>query len=100
MFRIAIEETEAFYLGDKKAIRKAFGKCRQTPYQNYVQDSVCGTWEVFQSVIDAPYEAKVSWAKAIAPHLSTATTGKNANRSPSFLQFLRALRALAGQPWP
>jgi len=100
LFRVAVEETEAFYLGDERAIRSAFGRVRRAPYDGYLQDSVCGTWEVFQAVIGAPYEAKVSWAAAIAPYLSTATTGRHANRSPSFVHFLHALRTLAGQPWP
>lgn len=99
LFRIAVEETEAFYLGDKKAVSKAFGVFKNGPYNHYVQDSVCGTWEVFQTVIAAPYEAKVHWAATIAPYLSTATSGKQLNRSPSFVHFLRALRTLAGEPW-
>ena len=60
MFRIAVEETEAFYLGDRRAIRAAFRTCRRTPYDSYVQDSVCGTWEVFQAVIGWRYEPRSS----------------------------------------
>ena len=99
-FRVAVEETEAFYLGDPRAIRRVFGPLRQGPYQNYVQDSICGTWEVFQVVIAARHEDKVAWAEAIAPHLSTATRGRLANRSPSFRQLCQALRLLAGEQWP
>jgi hypothetical protein len=98
MVRIAVEETEAFYLGDKRAIRAAFGRVRRAPYEAYVQDSICGTWEVFQAVIAAPYGAKVRWAEQIGPHLSVAESGRHRNRSPSFHQLCLALRRLAGEP--
>lgn len=97
MFRFAIEEVEAFYLGDKRAVRNAFGTLRRAPYDAYVQDSICGTWEVFQAVIAAPYVDKVGWAERIGMHLGTATDGRHANRSPSFREFCRALRFLAGE---
>jgi hypothetical protein len=97
MIRVAVEETEAFYLGDKRAIHKAFGTVRRAPYSTYGQDSVCGTWEVFQAVIGAPYDAKVRWAEKIAPHLSIAVSGKHRNRSPSFRQLCAALQMLAGE---
>ena len=98
LFRIAIEETEAFYLGDRAAIRKAFPQARLQRMRNYVQDSICGTWETFQRVIGDPIEDKVEWAERMAPHLGTAWRGRNANRSPSFQQFCKALLRLAGEP--
>lgn len=99
LIRIAVEETEAFYLGDVKAMRKAFGAPRKGPLQGYVQDSVCGTWEVFQAVIGSPYVAKVHWARRMGEALSTARKGSSLNRSPSFLAFYRAACSLAGEPW-
>lgn len=97
MFRFAVEEVEAFYLGDKRAIRKSFSTIRRASYDGYVQDSICGTWETFQAVIAAPYIDKVGWAERIGMHLGIETDGKNANRSPSFREFCRALRFLAGE---
>lgn len=96
LFRLAIEEVEAFYLGDPPAIRAAF-PCNERKLRAYRQDSICGTWEVFQAVIAAPVEDKVGWAERIAPHLGTAFDGPDANRSPSFRQFCLALRQLAGE---
>ncbi len=98
--RVAVEETEAFYLGDVAAIKRAFRTVKRGPYNRYVQDSVCGTWEVFQAVVAWPYEAKVKWARTIAPHLSTATSGPGVNRSPSFQAFYSGVRQLAGESWP
>lgn len=97
MFRFAVEETEAFYLGDPAAIRKAFPQARLQKMRNYVQDSVCGTWEVFRDVIGARVEDKVDWAEKMAPHLGTVWKGSQASRSPSFRQFCRALLILAGE---
>lgn len=100
MFRIAVEETEAFYLGDSHAIKAAFPTFRTSVYNKYRQDSICGTWEVFRDVIGWRHEAKVKWARMMAPHLGVATSGPRLNRSPSFVTFYRAVRALAGEPWP
>lgn len=98
LFRLAIEETEAFYLGDPAAIRKAFPQARLQRMKSYIQDSICGTWELFQRVIGDPVEDKVEWAERMAPHLGTDWQGKNANRSPSFRQLCRGLLSLAGEP--
>jgi hypothetical protein len=99
-FRIAVEETEAFYLGDVRAIKAAFPNFHRRPFELYEQDSICGTWEVFRDVVGWRHEAKVEWARRMGPHMSTDTRGPNVNQSPSFLAFYRAARALAGEPWP
>lgn len=100
LFRIAIEELEAFYLGDPAAIRRAFPKAglKSNRMRAYVQDSICGTWELFQYVIKAPVEDKVAWAEAMATELGTEWDGREANRSLSFRQFCKGLRRLAGEP--
>lgn len=95
-FRVAVEETEAFYLGDKPAMQRAFGTLANAPYRAYVQDSVCGTWEVFAKVIRTTGDAKVAWARSMSASLGTSYTGKDANRSPSFRAFCAALQELAG----
>jgi hypothetical protein len=97
LFRFAIEETEAFYLGDSTAIQRAFPQARLKKMRDYVQDSICGTWELFRDVIGAEVEDKVEWAERMAPYLGTSWRGGNANRSPSFRQFCRALLTLAGE---
>lgn len=100
LFRIAIEETEAFYLGDWKAIKAAFPKAKYHKLRGYEQDSICGTWEQFQQIIGAPSEDKVEWAKLMGPHLTTLWSGPKANKSPSFCQFCRGLLRLAGELEP
>jgi hypothetical protein len=98
LFRIAIEETEAFYLGDPGAIREAFPEAKTRRMKDYEPDSICGTWELFQRVVDARSEDKVGWAERMAPHLGTEWSGKGANRSPSFQQLCKGLLRITGEP--
>jgi hypothetical protein len=94
LFRIAIEETEAFYLGDPSAIRKAFPQAKIHKMKLYRQDGVCGTWELFMEVIGARRDDKRSWAEQMAPHL---TINWRENQSPSFQSFCKALLSLTGE---
>nr|WP_316652858.1 DUF4276 family protein [uncultured Gellertiella sp.] len=102
MFRLAIEEMEAWFLGDRKALLGAYPRARAEVLDRYVQDSVCGTWEI---LADAVYpggsvamkklgfavvgDAKHEWAEKIGPHL-----GIDDNKSPSFAKFVAGLRRL------
>jgi len=97
LFRIAIEEIEAFYLGDRRAIRQAYPKAKLYKSESYIQDSICGTWEVFQNVIGAYSESKVEWARRIGEHLTTEWKGPNANRSKSFQNLCKAILKLIGE---
>jgi hypothetical protein len=97
LFRIAIEETEAFYLGDKTAIKKAFPKCKLQKMEAYVQDSICGTWELFRDVIGETGENKVEWAKSIGSHLTTHWKGNQGNAYPSFGHLCTGLLRLVGE---
>jgi hypothetical protein len=97
-FCIAIEETEAFYLGDPEAIRKAFPAARLSRLKGRVPDRIVNAWEHFRDVISAQNENKVAWARAMAPHLGIKFVGRTANQSRSFRYFCKALRSLAGEP--
>jgi hypothetical protein len=103
-FRIAIEEIEAWLLGDKMAIEKAYPKMNQPEYLEYKQDSKNGTWEkladitlssgVAKSLKKAPYpeigKQKIEWAQRIG-----ACMDINNNASPSFNCFKKKLEELA-----
>jgi len=100
LFRIAIEEVEAWYLGDRPALTHAYPRAKPAILNTYVQDSICGTWELLADAVEAggsarikskgwprPGEVKHQWAEAIAPHLNI-----DANASPSFRKFVEGIR--------
>lgn len=102
-FCIAIEEGEAWLLGDPDAIRRAYPKARQQVLRDYENDAICGTWETLADAVYAGGAAKLKtqggqtigaeksrWAKSIAPHMDPA-----ANRSSSFKYFCSKLYGLA-----
>jgi len=103
LFRIAIEEGEAWLLGDRNAVKSAYPRVKEQVLNTYVQDSICGTWEKLADAVYPggsqklkklgwPYtgQAKCEWAKNIAPHLDVET-----NRSRSFQVFRDGIRNLA-----
>lgn len=102
-FCIAIEEGEAWFLGDIPAIKAAYPKAKETVLSSYEIDAICGTWEcladaVFpggaQALSDKGWRAigeeKSVWSERIAPHMDIAN-----NLSPSFCYFLAKLQELA-----
>jgi hypothetical protein len=104
-FCFAIEEAEAWLLGDRTAIKKAYPRAKAAVLDTYDHDSICGTWE---KLADAIYPGgaralsvkgwqvigaeKSRWAEAIAPKMNV-----NGNQSPSFCYFLQMLLELAGK---
>jgi len=102
MFRLAVEEVEAWYMGDREAVLAAYPKAKLDIMQRYVQDSVCGTWETLADSVypggsakvrkegwPRPGELKHEWAEKIGPEL-----GLDRNISPSFNKFVEGLRRL------
>ena len=104
LFRIAVEESEAWLLGDRAAVKAAYPRAKDSVLERYRQDAICGTWEVLADAIHsggsaalakvgypASGTAKCEWARAIAPHMDP-----DRNRSPSFRAFRDGVRRLAG----
>ena len=103
-FCIAVEEGEAWLLGDISAIKAAYPKAKDGILKEYANDSICGTWEY---LADALYKGgsaalsargrqvvgaeKSQWAEKITPHMNVAN-----NVSPSFVYLRQKLLALAG----
>jgi hypothetical protein len=105
LFRLAIEEMEAWYLGDRAALLKAFPRAKRDVLDRYVQDSVCGTWELLADAVHAggaaaikkagwplPGQIKHEWAEKIGPFM-----GLHQNASPSFGKFRDGLSRLIVQ---
>ena len=104
LFRIAIEESEAWLLGDRRAVEAIYPKAKISVLDNYMQDSICGTWEILADAIHpggasglkkSGYpeigKAKCRWAKEIAPYMNVEN-----NQSKSFQVFRDGVRKLAG----
>ena len=105
-FCIAIEEGEAWFLGDLNAIRTAYPRAKNRVLEAYINDSICGTWE---KLADAVYlggssalsirgwqvigAEKSKWAEKITPHMDMTN-----NASPSFRYFRDKLNELTGVP--
>lgn len=103
LFRIAIEEGEAWLMGDLDAVKAAYSKAKNQVLYDYGQDSICGTWE---TLADAIYpggaatlkgegwpksgQMKCEWAKKIAPLIDIEK-----NTSKSFQVFRDGIRRLA-----
>jgi len=105
LFRIAIEEMEAWYFGDQHALTAAYPKARVDVLQRYTQDSVCGTWELLADAIypggsaaikkagwPLPGQVKYQWAERIGPLLDL-----DRNVSPSFGKLRDGLRRLVAE---
>ena len=102
-FCIAIEEGEAWFLGDIPAIKSAYPKARDAILNAYQNDSICGTWERLADAIyvggstalsakgwQAIGVEKSKWAEKISPNMDVTK-----NLSPSFAYFRNKLRELA-----
>lgn len=102
LFRLAVEEMEAWYLGDREALLKAYPRAKREVLDRYVQDSVCGTWELLADAVHAggvaaikkagwplPGQIKHEWAEKIGPFMSLSQ-----NASPSFGKFCDGLSRL------
>ena len=101
-FCIAIEEGEAWFLGDVGAVKSAYPTADDSVLNSYVNDSICGTWE---KLADAVYPGgakalsrkgwqavgaeKARWAEEISPRMDVEN-----NASPSFCFFRNELRSL------
>lgn len=102
LFRIAIEECEAWLLGDFNAVKAAYPRVKEQVLNTYIQDSICGTWEMLADAVYPggaqklkqlgwPYtgQTKCEWADNIAPHLDVEN-----NQSKSFQVFRDGIRNL------
>jgi len=102
-FCIAVAEGEAWFLGDIAAIKSAFPNAKDSVLDSYVNDSICGTWEL---LADAVYKGghtalasqgrsavgaeKSVWAERICPYMDI-----DRNLSPSFGHFKKKVQELA-----
>src|SRR5919202_1310003 len=104
-FCIAIEEGEAWYLGDLAAVKPAYPRAQEEVLKSYINDSICGTWEKLADAVFSGGKQKLSkqggqaiglektnCANNIPPHMDVDN-----NLSPSFCYFRDKLRDLTSQ---
>lgn len=102
LVRLAVEEGEAWLLGDPEAVIEAYPFAKRYVLEQYEQDSECGTWEwladaIYKGGSDRLTEVgypeigrvKCTWAKQITPFVDVES-----NRSPSFQDFRQGLVSL------
>ena len=94
--RLAVQELEAWFLGDRAAIQAAYPRVRPHHFKGLPPnpDTIADTWETLWRVLQAGKyypvgKAKIEWAETIAPHLEPAR-----NASASFQYFRRSLGQL------
>ena len=106
IFSIAIEEGEAWLLGDMEAVKAAYPDAKVAILDTYVQDSNCGTWELLADAVhpgghkrlkELGYPhigiAKCEWAENISPQIDVEI-----NKSPSFQKLRSDLEELVKAP--
>lgn len=99
VFCLAVEEIEAWLLGDRHALLSAYPHAKMHVLNTYVQDSICGTWEVLADAVYPGGTSKLSrehasfieigklkaeWAQNIGIHMDLKS-----NESPSFNDFTK-----------
>lgn len=100
---IAVEEGEAWFLGDIAAVKKAYPRAKSAVLATYKNDSICGTWEKLADALysggatllnaqgfQAVGQEKRHWAEKITPHMDISV-----NQSPSFRRFCTTLEKFA-----
>lgn len=101
-FCIAIEEGEAWLLGDLAAVKAAYPRAKDNVLDRYENDAICDTWELLADAVSqgganglknkgwaAVGREKSRWAELIAPHMNVDN-----NTSPSFCYFQKKIREL------
>lgn len=101
VFCVAVEEMEAWLLGDRNAILSAYPNAKTSILNEYEQDSICGTWEKLAGAVypgglvkfrkeNKTYQdigkKKCEWAQKIGECMDV-----HRNCSPSFQFFVKAI---------
>lgn len=101
LFRLAIEETESWFIADVEALQKAYpGQVKKSVLKNIQLDSVIGASEKLAEALGLNVKAvagptKFQWAEKIAPHLDLDNP-----RSPSFKKLIEGIAGIVGAEAP
>lgn len=98
LFRIAIEETESWFIADREAVLSAYPRARIGQLKRLRADSVCGAWERLAQAVGSTnakgqaVQRKIEWAEQISPHLDLRNP-----RSPSLGKFIAGIERELGR---
>jgi len=99
LFRLAIEETESWFIADTEAIRKAFPEANLQVLRGIKPDAIINAWEKLAEAIGGgplPKKRgplKYAWAEKIAPHINL-----EAPKSPSLGKFISGVERELNTP--
>lgn len=101
LFRLAIEETESWFIADVNALQQAYpGQINKNILKNIQHDAIIGASEklaealgINKKMIAGP--TKFQWAKKIAPHLDLDNP-----KSPSFKKLIQGISGILGHKNP
>ncbi len=88
LFRIAVEETESWFLADYEALKLGFPGAKIQKIKSILPDAIVGAWEEVAKSIGVKTNSvtgrdKFEWASKIAPHLNFQNP-----RSPSLAKLV------------
>ena len=95
MFRLAIEETESWFIADIDALRRAYPRgLKISGLKNIQPDAIVGAWEKLAESLGVDRKmvaglTKFHWAQKIAPHLDLEQP-----KSPSFKKLIDGVAGL------
>lgn len=105
---LCTEEIEAWLLGDREAVMASFPEADELAFEEYVQDSICGTWEIlckivcpdnYDDLLEIGYPAighyKAIWADEISKNMNP-----DLNVSQSFNNFKTEFEGIIGSKKP
>ena len=77
LFRLAIEETESWFIADSAAVQAAFPRANIAALRRIQPDAIIGAWEALATSIGASSDSsgteKLRWARLICPHLDLSS---------------------------
>jgi hypothetical protein len=97
LFRIAVEETESWFIADPEAVKRAYPKAKISILAGIQADSILGAWELLAKALgrktaNCGRADKTEWATNIAPHLDLKEP-----KSPSLKAFIAGIERLLGK---
>ncbi|QIL44953.1 DUF4276 family protein [Acidovorax sp. HDW3] len=100
LFRLAVEETESWFLADAAAVKASFPQVKLRLLADIAPDAIVGAWERLAQALGEDVRGvtgarKLAWAQAIAPHMDFSVVP-----SPSLQALLRGLQDYLGSVTP